>query len=87
MGIIIPYNLTNLARLAVYTGNETKVGKNKTQPPNKWTKLDNFINRTTIFIFCFQLSLVIVFGILGNIWRVSQENNVSHNIYILTYMS
>jgi hypothetical protein len=87
--------------LVVYTGNETKVGKNKNKPPVKWTKagslfmmsfvccfefvcffilfflffffkklsIDRFINRTTMFIFCLQLSLVVVFGIVGDVYQ------------------
>ena len=62
--------------LVVYTGNETKVGKNKAKPPVKWTKQDKFINRVTIFIFCFQLTLVFVFGFIGNIWQYTREGQV-----------
>eukprot|EP01133_Synstelium_polycarpum_P007008 gene7008-8143_t len=55
--------------VAVYTGNETKIGKNKKIPPTKWTKLDRSINRITIAIFSLQLFLVAVFGIVGEIMR------------------
>eukprot|EP00026_Physarum_polycephalum_P000875 Phypoly_transcript_00876.p1 GENE.Phypoly_transcript_00876~~Phypoly_transcript_00876.p1 ORF type:complete len:1138 (+),score=165.10 Phypoly_transcript_00876:253-3414(+) len=55
--------------LVVYTGNETKIGKNKKLPPCKWTKLDKAINRITMFIFIFQLSLVVVFGLIGESFR------------------
>lgn len=55
----------------VYTGNETKIGMNKTQPPTKWTRVDKYINRATIAIFVLQLVLVIIFGLLGNLIRVA----------------
>ncbi|EGC40136.1 hypothetical protein DICPUDRAFT_93437 [Dictyostelium purpureum] len=57
--------------LVVYTGNETKLGKNKMEVPTKWTKLDKEINKITIFIFCLQLTLVLIFGIIGDALRVS----------------
>lgn len=63
--------------MIVYTGNETKVGKNKNIPPVKWTKQDKFINKITIFIFCFQLLLVIIFGTVGNVHKDQTKSQVS----------
>jgi magnesium-transporting ATPase (P-type) len=31
--------------VVVYTGNETKIGMNKTKPKTKWTKLDQLVDR------------------------------------------
>jgi phospholipid-translocating ATPase len=42
---------------------------NKTQPPTKWTRVDKYINKATVAIFVFQLLLVIIFGLLGNLIR------------------
>jgi len=56
--------------LAVYTGNETKFGKNKKTPPTKYTRTDDFISTVSVCIFMFQLLLVLIFGIVGNNWNV-----------------
>ena len=56
---------------AVYTGNETKFGRNKKIPPTKYTQTDAFINNVSGGIFVFQLLLVIIFGIMGNSWDVT----------------
>jgi magnesium-transporting ATPase (P-type) len=37
--------------IVVYTGNETKVGKDKRVPVTKYTATDDFINKLSIFIF------------------------------------
>jgi magnesium-transporting ATPase (P-type) len=51
--------------VAVYTGNETKFGKNKEIPPTKLTKLDRHTDSLAWNIFKFQFILVIIFGALG----------------------
>ncbi|KYQ90011.1 P-type ATPase [Tieghemostelium lacteum] len=66
-------NTEHIYGMVVYTGNETKIGKNKMAPPTKWTKLDRSINRITIFIFCMQLFLVLIFGIIGDLQRLKDE--------------
>ncbi|KJE94424.1 P-type ATPase [Capsaspora owczarzaki ATCC 30864] len=53
--------------LAVYTGNETKLGMNKTAPPIKWTKLDQSVNAVSAFVFCLQLLLSFSFGFGGDV--------------------
>eukprot|EP01117_Protostelium_nocturnum_P005659 TRINITY_DN2043_c0_g1_i5.p1 TRINITY_DN2043_c0_g1~~TRINITY_DN2043_c0_g1_i5.p1 ORF type:complete len:1097 (+),score=372.02 TRINITY_DN2043_c0_g1_i5:81-3371(+) len=58
--------------VAVYTGNETKIGMNRTKPPVKWTKQDSLINKFTFAIFIFQLSLVFTFGLIGNFWEMNR---------------
>lgn len=62
-------NTSYVYGLVVYTGNETKIGKNKQVPPSKWTKLDRSINQITMFIFTFQLILVVIFGAVGESLR------------------
>lgn len=59
-------NTSWLFAAVVYTGNETKFGKNKKLPPTKATRTDKFINTAVTCIFFFQLLLVIIFGIIGN---------------------
>ncbi|KAF2069365.1 hypothetical protein CYY_009319 [Polysphondylium violaceum] len=54
--------------LAVYTGNQTKLGMNKMSPPTKWTKLDRAVNQITVFVFVFQLIMVLIFGLIGDLF-------------------
>lgn len=58
----------------VYTGNETKIGKNKQKLEIKWTRSDEFLNRVVIFIFLFQLTFMITFGTIGNVLRYFYQN-------------
>ena len=51
--------------VAVYTGNETKLGMNKHLPHTKWTKIDLAIQRLSRMVFCLQFIIVVIFGILG----------------------
>lgn len=57
--------------VAVYTGNETKLGCNKKKPVTKVTQSDYFINRVSVGIFVFQLFLAAVLGAIGNSWQTS----------------
>lgn len=50
-------------------GNETKFGKNKRIPPTKYTKTDTLINEFAGLIFVFQLAIVFILGIAGNMWK------------------
>lgn len=56
--------------VAVYTGNETKVGMNKHPTPTKWTQIDRKINRTSMMIFVLQLILTVLWGVLGKIFHI-----------------
>ncbi|KAJ5069633.1 putative phospholipid-transporting atpase [Anaeramoeba ignava] len=67
--------------LAVYTGNQTKFGMNKTKTPTKWTKLDKKINRTTMFIFGLQFILVVIFGVIGSLWKKNHGKKYSYLAY------
>eukprot|EP00761_Pharyngomonas_kirbyi_P009458 gb/GECH01009474.1/.p1 GENE.gb/GECH01009474.1/~~gb/GECH01009474.1/.p1 ORF type:complete len:1221 (+),score=224.06 gb/GECH01009474.1/:1-3663(+) len=55
--------------IAIYTGNQTKLGMNKYRPRSKWTKSDQFINQLTQLVFVFQLIIMLVLGICGEIYR------------------
>ena len=50
-------------------GNETKFGNNKSTPAPKLTHAEAIINRFSVIIFVFQLVLVVIFGIIGNVWK------------------
>ena len=60
-------NTTWVIGLVVYTGNETKVGCNKSKPHQKYTKIDEGINRVTLVVFAVQLAMIVVWGIIGSI--------------------
>jgi magnesium-transporting ATPase (P-type) len=68
-----------LIGVAVYTGNDTKIGQNKSHPPIKWTQMDRFVNKLVAIVFVFQLLIVIVLGVLGNVWSVYFTSEVRTN--------
>ncbi len=56
--------------VVVYTGNETKLGKNRSSSlPPKWTRVAAAINQVTVALFCVQSGVLVVFGIAGNTWK------------------
>ncbi|ORX88939.1 phospholipid-translocating P-type ATPase [Basidiobolus meristosporus CBS 931.73] len=67
--------------LAVYTGNETKIGMNKREPPIKLTKIDRQIERASMIIFIIQLSLVFLNGIVGDV--VQESTMKSRHTYLV----
>lgn len=62
----------------VYTGNETKIGMNKHKAKKKWTKIDLKIDDITRWIFAFQLTIVLAFGIAGNVLSSQQFSRASY---------
>ncbi|KAG8089771.1 hypothetical protein GUJ93_ZPchr0011g27638 [Zizania palustris] len=55
--------------VAVYTGNETKLGMSRGVPEPKLTAMDAMIDKLTGAIFLFQIAVVVVLGSAGNIWK------------------
>ncbi|KAM7277265.1 hypothetical protein ACFE04_019131 [Oxalis oulophora] len=55
--------------VAIYTGNETKLGMCRGVPEPKLTAMDAMIDKLTGAIFVFQIVVVIVLGIAGNVWK------------------
>ncbi|KAL6657682.1 hypothetical protein ACP70R_005462 [Stipagrostis hirtigluma subsp. patula] len=55
--------------VAVYTGNETKLGMSRGVPEPKLTAMDAMIDKLTGAIFLFQLTVVVVLGSAGNVWK------------------
>ncbi|XP_010276647.1 PREDICTED: phospholipid-transporting ATPase 2 [Nelumbo nucifera] len=55
--------------VAVYTGNETKLGMSRGIPEPKLTAVDAMIDKLTGAIFLFQIVVVFVLGIAGNVWK------------------
>jgi phospholipid-translocating ATPase len=66
---------------AVYTGNESKLGCSKKPAPLKLTKADRLIDRVTIGVFLVQFILVLIFGVVGNIW----QNDFAPPMWYLDY--
>nr|CAD1820272.1 unnamed protein product [Ananas comosus var. bracteatus] len=55
--------------VAVYTGNETKLGMSRGIPEPKLTAMDAMIDKLTGAIFLFQIVVVVVLGFAGNVWK------------------
>ncbi|CAO2826079.1 unnamed protein product [Amaranthus hypochondriacus] len=55
--------------VAVYTGNETKLGMSRGVPEPKLTAVDAMIDKLTGAIFVFQIVVVTVLGVAGNVWK------------------
>lgn len=58
--------------VAVYTGNETKLGMTRGLPEPKLTAVDAMIDKLTGAIFLFQLVVVVILGVAGNVWKASE---------------
>ncbi|XP_019177695.1 PREDICTED: phospholipid-transporting ATPase 2-like isoform X3 [Ipomoea nil] len=54
--------------VAVYTGNETRLGMSRGLPEPKLAAVDAMIDKLTGALFVFQLVVVTVLGTAGNIW-------------------
>ncbi|XP_052879031.1 phospholipid-transporting ATPase 2 isoform X2 [Gossypium arboreum] len=63
--------------VAVYTGNETKLGMSRGIPEPKLTAMDAMIDKLTGAIFVFQIVVVMVLGIAGNVWKDTEARKVS----------
>uniref|UniRef100_A0A803MME6 Phospholipid-transporting ATPase n=1 Tax=Chenopodium quinoa TaxID=63459 RepID=A0A803MME6_CHEQI len=63
--------------VAVYTGNETKLGMSRGIPEPKLTAVDAMIDKLTGAIFVFQIVVVTVLGVAGNVWKDSEARKVS----------
>lgn len=58
------------------TGNETKLGMCRGIPEPKLTAVDAMIDKLTGAIFVFQIVVVIVLGIAGNVWKDTEARKV-----------
>jgi hypothetical protein len=64
--------------LAVYTGNQTKLGCNKGVPPFKYSAAEQLVNRFSVAIFYFQLFLALALGLRGAAWRLSVGKSLAY---------
>ncbi|KAI5055536.1 hypothetical protein GOP47_0029057, partial [Adiantum capillus-veneris] len=61
--------------VAIYTGNETKLGMSKGLAEPKLTAVDGMIDKLTTAIFLFQLVVVLILGVSGNMWKKFEAHN------------
>ncbi len=52
---------------AIYTGAETKMSLNRSEPRHKWTRLDDEINRSVVAVFALQLALAAAGGLCASL--------------------
>ncbi|XP_047170538.1 phospholipid-transporting ATPase 2 [Vigna umbellata] len=67
--------------VAVYTGNETKMGMSRGIPEPKLTAMDAMIDKLTGAIFIFQIVVVLVLGIAGNVWKETEAKKQWYVLY------
>ncbi|XP_047065739.1 phospholipid-transporting ATPase 2-like isoform X2 [Lolium rigidum] len=67
--------------VAVYTGNETKSGMSRGTAEPKLTSADSMIDKLTVAIFVFQIVVVLVLGLAGNIWKNSHGRKQWYLMY------
>eukprot|EP00897_Mesotaenium_endlicherianum_P004761 jgi/Mesen1/4312/ME000022S03601 len=67
--------------VAVYTGNETKMGMSKGLAPVKLAAADATIDRLTAAIFVFQLVIVAILGGAGNNWEAAEAPRLWYLAY------
>ncbi|TXG55114.1 hypothetical protein EZV62_020370 [Acer yangbiense] len=62
-------------------GNETKLGMSRGIPEPKLTAMDAMIDKLTGAIFVFQIVVVIVLGIAGNVWKDTEARKQWYVMY------
>ncbi|KAL2331677.1 hypothetical protein Fmac_019258 [Flemingia macrophylla] len=67
--------------VAVYTGNETKMGMSRGIPEPKLTAMDAMIDKLTGAIFIFQIVVVLVLGVAGNVWKDTEAKQQWYVLY------
>jgi phospholipid-translocating ATPase len=67
------------SKFSIFPGNETKLGMSRGIPEPKLTAMDAMIDKLTGAIFVFQIVVVIVLGIAGNVWKDTEARKVCHN--------
>uniref|UniRef100_A0A453BTR1 Uncharacterized protein n=1 Tax=Aegilops tauschii subsp. strangulata TaxID=200361 RepID=A0A453BTR1_AEGTS len=67
--------------VAIYTGNETKSGMSRGTAEPKLTAADSMIDKLTVAIFIFQIAVVLLLGLAGNIWKDSHGCKLWYLMY------
>ncbi|KAL6502003.1 Alanine aminotransferase 2 [Orobanche gracilis] len=65
-----------VAVYTLYRSNETKLGMSRGIPEPKLTAVDAIIDKLTGAIFIFQLVVVIVLGVAGNVWKDTEARKL-----------
>lgn len=63
----------------ISSGNETKLGMSRGIPEPKLTAMDAMIDKLTGAIFVFQIVVVMVLGIAGNVWKDTEAKKVCYD--------
>jgi len=63
----------------ISSGNETKMGMSRGIPEPKLTAMDAMIDKLTGAIFIFQIVVVLVLGIAGNVWKETEAKKVCYS--------
>ncbi|KAE8716200.1 Phospholipid-transporting ATPase 2 [Hibiscus syriacus] len=66
-----------------FHGNETKLGMSRGIPEPKLTAMDAMIDKLTGAIFVFQIVVVMVLGIAGNVWKDTEARKQWYVLYPL----
>lgn len=82
---LIQLRVTNLLCLFL-SGNETKLGMSRGIPEPKLTAVDAMIDKLTGAIFIFQIVVVMVLGIAGNVWKDTEARKVCPTIICSIFM-
>lgn len=67
----------------LFSGNETKLGMSRGIPEPKLTAVDAMIDKLTGAIFIFQIVVVTVLGVAGNVWKDTEARKVFFFLKIL----
>lgn len=70
-----------------FSGNETKLGMSRGIPEPKLTAMDAMIDKLTGAIFVFQIVVVMVLGIAGNVWKDTEARKVVRDCKLLASAS
>jgi phospholipid-translocating ATPase len=68
-------NVAQAVCVAIYTGDDTKCGMNKRDPPVKWAQIDKDVSRYSIYIFVCQMLNALIFGYIG--YRTNRDVHTS----------
>jgi len=71
--------------MLICSGNETKLGMSRGIAEPKLTAMDAMIDKLTGAIFIFQIVVVMVLGIAGNVWKDTEARKVCHTLELNSY--
>lgn len=66
---------TEIFAVVVYTGNETKCGMNKHEPPAKWANIDQQVSNFSKLIFVCQIISAVTLGLIGHARNSNTQND------------